>query len=427
MYGPGFSFAGQLRYVEVVLVGAAVLNFNAVFRHVGAWEKRFIGLFLLAALSQIIADEITNADVSGTIKRVGTYILLGMLIAILRWLGRNSWTRIRWILFGYCVSYLTFYLSGLSSIPVYNDLPWRLGLGYAVTLGICVCIAWRPKFVRPGAGAGALACLAVIHFYSGARSLSIIVLIVAILAIVSSFRKRPKPRSLNAIGLFVYVCIGFMVAFGTYKAAEFGTHQRWYPPELQAKMEEQFSSPYGLIAAARPDTAAALYAIRKRPLMGHGSTNVDPDVWRYYVDLNTAVYRRSNSYNDFYSLYLDQEWSFGTPSHSHLFGAWADGGLLAMLGWLTLLGLSLYMGSRAALWSSGLAPLTNFVALSNVWDILVSPGPHRMDVAVRLMVLLFALSYFRRIDGGNVEAVAREPKHLLPGAAIEAGSMTLRR
>lgn len=44
------------------------------------------------------------------------------------------------------------------------------------------------------------------------------------------------------------------------------------------------------------------------------------------------------------------------------------------------------------------APLFLLVAITTVWDVLFSPGPHRMDIAVRVMVLSYAINVLRSFD-----------------------------
>ncbi|MBK8907399.1 MAG: hypothetical protein IPM60_05715 [Rhodospirillales bacterium] len=174
-------------------------------------------------------------------------------------------------------------------------------------------------------------------------------------------------------------------------------------------MEQQFSNPYGLLAAARPDTIAALYAISKRPLLGFGSTNVDSNVYDFWVDVSTASYLGQDNYYSLMQNHQARQWELGTPSHSHLFGAWADAGILAALCWFAVLGLSIYVLARSMLWRNPYAPLFVYITLDTIWNVLFSPGPHRMDVALHLMVLVYAAEALRSFDVRAIAATAMSP------------------
>src|SRR3546814_6061960 len=71
-----------------------------------------------------------------------------MFIAILlacKLLSLAEWTRLRWILAGYCLSWLFIYFVGTSAAEYYQDNPWRLGLGWAFTLAICLGLGLLPR------------------------------------------------------------------------------------------------------------------------------------------------------------------------------------------------------------------------------------------------------------------------------------------
>jgi hypothetical protein len=163
-------------------------------------------------------------------------------------------------------------------------------------------------------------------------------------------------------------------------------------------MEIQFSNPHGILAAGRPDTVAALYGIWKQPCLGFGSTNVDPDVYAVYIDLASSSYIWSDSFDAQTDLAWKRSWTLGTPSHSHLFGAWVDAGVIAALCWAAMLLACAYVLQRTMFWRHPAQPLFVLVSLLCIWDILFSPGPTRMDIAIRLAVLIFAIELVQTFD-----------------------------
>jgi hypothetical protein len=170
------------------------------------------------------------------------------------------------------------------------------------------------------------------------------------------------------------------------------------PEGLQRKTEAQLNNPFGLLFGGRPDTATAVYAITKRPLLGYGTTNVNPEILLFYRELNASVLSNLIRPDAAAAIAYTREWSLGTPSHSHLFGAWVDAGVLAALCWLFYLWIAIYVLQRSFFWRHPFQPLFVFVSLLILWDTLFSPGPHRMDVAIRFTVLMLAVQIFSQFD-----------------------------
>src|SRR3546814_7646452 len=83
----------------------------------------------------------------------------------------------------------------------------------------------------------------------------------------------------------------------------------------------------------------------------------------------------------------------GLPSHCHFFGAWFDGGILAGLSWLAVLVISILAIMQGLAWRHPIVPVFIFVASTTIWDVIFSPGPHRMDMALRLTLLTFVLTF----------------------------------
>jgi hypothetical protein len=396
---------GEFRYVEILIVGLLALNFQQALRYLGRWEKRLAGLFLLTATAYIVADLITNAALDGTIKRSGTYVLLALLLIALKWLGRGDPARILWMLAGYCFSYLFVFLAGIETPSRgYLEIPWRLGLGMAATIAVTLAIAWQPRLDR--IGALALLALAVVHWMADARALAAITGVTGLLALWASFYslRRPSSFRLNVVaGFAVLAVVGIL---GLQYVLTVATENQLFSEQMQRKMEMQLSNPYGLIGGGRGDAIVALYAISKRPIVGHGSTNVDPDVWYLYAKLAAETYAYDGGYQSILGNELNREWVLGTPSHSHLLGAWADAGVLASLSWFAVLGLTIYVLVRVMFWRHSWMPLIVLIAVSTLWDVLFSPGPTRMDMAFRLIVLAYAADMLRSFDVHVLQARA---------------------
>jgi hypothetical protein len=403
LYGPSINIIGEFRYVEIVVLVLLMLNLQDALRYVGRWERIFVGLFLLTAFMQVISDIVNDASIDGTLKRCFTYVILALLVVAVRYLSRGDPTRLKWILAGYCLSYVTMLFIGQSASRGYAEQPWRLGLGTAATIAVAIVPFFLPRFYK--LVGPALLALSAVHIAAGARSVAALVALAGLSATWASLSRSVTPQRFRPLNIVAVLLFGAVAVIGAYYGAKSATEARMLPNELQEKMELQFSNPYGLLAAGRPDTVAALYGVAKSPLLGFGSTNVDPDVYAVYLDVSNASYIWTDGYDALTDRSWSREWTLGTPSHSHVFGAWVDAGVIAALSWVAVLFASVYVLQRTMFWRHPAQPVFVLVSLLCIWDVLFSPGPHRMDLAVRLAVLIYAIellhSYDRTQDAGG--------------------------
>ncbi|MEH6792130.1 hypothetical protein [Parasphingorhabdus sp.] len=393
IYGPSFELGGQFRYIEVLLVAIFILSINTVFRDLDSITRLLIPLFLLTAISQIISDLYNNVPLGSTIGRVGTFVLFVIVLVTVKRLANNDFGRMRWMLFGYALSWVFIYFVGTDAAPNYPDSPWRLGLGWAATMAVCLVITLQPRLnIVSGL---LLLGMSLVHIILGSRSIAIFALFASAVTFWTIFSGADRPATLQWRKIAtVSVILIFGIVLG-YQALLSATEKSLFPDEVQQRMQAQVSSPYGLAATSRPETAAALKAIAKRPIIGFGSKAYDNEIWGYYIDVLNSNYLSYGNYTAIYKDSFYQEWDAGLPSHSHLFGAWVDAGFFAILSWLAVLVLAFYAILSSITWRNTLTPLIIFIGSTTIWDVLFSPGPHRMDMALRIMILTYAVQLIR--------------------------------
>jgi len=391
------NLVGQWRFAEIALLGLPVLNFSQAQRHVGRLEKRFLLLFALTAFAQVFADIYNDVLTLETAKRAGTFMVMNAIIIATQWLSCNDPKRIALLISGFCLSYVLLLFVGSGLNEAYAFVPWRLGLGGAVTLFLLVMIAVSP-FLHRFAGF-ALMGLAGVHVSMDSRTMAGMTAMTGILVLISAVQNKlyPPKFRIDFVALIVVLAIigGTVGIYGLKQAVE----NKLFHEGLQEKMERQMSHPYGLLAAGRPETAAAIYAVSKRPLLGWGSTAQDTDVEGFYAEMVGLKYQGMDNFDAMLErLYnLDKEIP-GLPSHSHIFGAWVDAGLLGAVSWMAFLGLAVYVLTRAMFWRHPWAPLFVYVALGAIWTMLFSPGPIRVKVALDFMIFAFAIHQFKSFD-----------------------------
>lgn len=392
-YGPVINIIGQLRYVEIVIILIALPKLQEAWESCLSRERMIVSLFGLTAFAQLISDFYNGANPYNTIKRTTTYIIMMLLIVSFRWIIGDRRNRLQWILLGYSLSYvMVFYIGGAEGQlgEAYSDQPWRLGLGFAVTLAACTVASMNPKLRY--FGPISLVLLAAVDVLEGARSTAVISLISGALSLGALTMGTLAPKPVSVASKWGMVVIAGLASALIYFMAIAATNAGLIPTaELQQKMEEQVNSPYGLLATGRPDTAAAIYAISKRPIMGFGSSGYDYDVYVYYSIVSMSQYSEVDSYEGLLQQQLNQEWELSIPSHSHIFGAWVDAGILGPISWFVVLWFSFSVLLQSIKFRSEWSSLFCFVAINNLWDLPFSPGPIRMDMALRIVILFFAV------------------------------------
>lgn len=384
--GPAIDLFGQLRFSELAILIVAVLNVSLVIRSIKKTEWKFGKLFALSAFAYLLMDQLNQGIDTSTISRFGTYLILCLLLFSMNWMIGDSKKQLVAALAGYSLSFIVVLILNLP-VPstVYHELPWRLGLGAAVTLLVCVIIYNFPRLYI--VGLIAIGALIPIHLLLGSRTLGALTLVVFVVSAWTYMFGSHSPKAVRTESLIRLLVLAGVGALGIYGLMVFAVDLSVLPDELQRKFEGQLQNSYGLAAAARPDTAAAIYGISKRPITGYGSSTVDPDVYAFYAQLGAMNY--STEEDQVYKSLLEREWLQGNPSHSHIFGAWVDAGVVAAVSWMVVLGLCVRVLMQVVNYRSAITPLATLVAVLLLWDVLFSPGPIRLTVALSLTVLLF--------------------------------------
>jgi O-antigen ligase len=132
---------------------------------------------------------------------------------------------------------------------------------------------------------------------------------------------------------------------------------------------------------------AQVVAIADSPVFGHGSWATGKTyALRVLRDLAQAGYpiNPATAWTFTHSEHL--------PTHSYLLGAWVEGGALATVFWLVVIGLCVHFLLRYYKRSDPFIALLTFVVIGLLWDTMFSPfgAQERLEVAYGLVLLLFA-------------------------------------
>lgn len=261
------------------------------------------------------------------------------------------------------------------------NLDWKFGYGAAFTILVMYIgarLTRNPSSPGPSAMLGLGA--AAVNLAMNARSLfgqSAAGSILALLA-RSAQRTGMGSRSLALIGIST-ICVGYgLVELYSYAASE-----GILGADAKTKYERQADNDLGLLLGGRTELLGSLAAIGDSPIIGYGSYARD----LYYAELRFVQLQQAGIIPMSKDIEDDR-----IPTHSFLFGAWVEAGILGALFWIWML----YVVARGMFQTikqpDRYTSLILFAGTAFAWDILFSPfGLDRRLVAPAMLhVILWA-------------------------------------
>ena len=378
------QLVGVLQATDIVMLAALPI---AVVRHPERLKQEPAPLILLLGsfwlFSQILTDIVRSSAPEDYLRGWSKIILVLVSFTVL-------WTvvcasRRRFILYGIGVA-----LGGMLTVFVHPseqmlDGMWKFGLATPLTLLVWICVSLAAKHRYAGIVLPVVT-LVVGHAFGNTRSLAMICILTAAYSLfqMSTIKKdgRFNGKRLALLGGLVAASIwGFGALYSHYALqGVFGVY-------AQQKLEAQQSGSGGLLLGGRGEILASGQAILDSPLLGHGSWARDPTY--------AAILNDSRSELGYKTLQGAGKPDDLIPAHSHIFGAWVEGGLAGAVFWLFVL---LYT-MRSMLKVEGcepLLPLFAFAGFLLVWDTLFSPiSPERRFVTPYFIVAMILLRTFQ--------------------------------
>lgn len=350
----GVLFASDL----LLIVAGIVL----LMRRARALQQRQIATLILLGLAWLMAQIITDlirGTPRGDYLRGWSKILLTITYLATIWmLLRNSLRRYLLYGLGLCLGVV---LACLFNPGVYfQQEPWKFGYAVPVTFGSVVLATyffWE-KYKR--SVVLVLLVLAALNVYLNLRSLGLICLLVGVYCYVVGVHDR-RHLQLNRRDYVVVVIAILLGGWGFGRLYEYSAESGLLGDEAHAKFVSQ-QGEGGLLLGGRSEILSSGQAILDSPLYGHGSWAKDPKYAALMEQRREELgYKRQRL-----------ESSDLIPTHSHIFGAWVEAGIVGMFFWLYVLSIIL----RALLRVTGdepLLPIFLLIAFSQIWDILFSP------------------------------------------------------
>jgi len=384
---PALSFLeiemiGRLFATEIILIG--LFPFLFLLKRHRLWEQMpriFIIFCILWLFGQVTTDLIRQTPFNdwtrGWAKIVVTLINFSTLYLLLY----SNRRRIVVFLLGLAVGgILQFYFNP----GIYAEgSPWKFGVGSSVTwlmILIATCFFERIKLVS----ISVLIFAVLINLYLGFRSLAGICFLTTIFMSLqwlygrkNTLKSKLSSKNMVLVGLAVLLAGVIFIQGYAFLAREDLLGEK-----AKQNYLNQASGDFGLIFGGRSELIISGRAIMDSPIIGHGSWAKD---YRYSERL--VYLKRMLGY------YSGRSNELGLiPTHSHLFGAWVEAGILGAVFWVWVLflpirGLVLLIRKKEVL-----TPLFAFFAFLLIWDILFSPfGAERRFITPYYIIVMMSL------------------------------------
>lgn len=347
-------------------------------------------------VGQILSDLANHSSITDTAlgnARIFTFLVYLVLLAQLL----TSERRIKLFVVASATSGALAVL--LSPTRFSEGEPWKFGFGGPASLVAVLAASALYKRGQRLSASLLLGGLALVHFTLNFRSQALVIagVVTALICAVGAHTGSRKEATRRALAFVVVFCVCALAGTTLYdRAASSGA----LGARTQAKYRFEAALSDNALLSGRVEIRASSRAIRDAPLIGHGS-NARGDEYARLVPPVKRVDETGVPTNRI-------------PTHSHLFAAWVDAGILGAVFWLFVLGLVVRALVTTVSAPSGLAPLFLFVDLNLLWDVLFSPfgAERRLNTAFMIVVVLLQLRHAvpaRSIAAPPVAALARQP------------------
>ena len=386
-----FRVLGELFLTDLLLIPAAALGLLRM--RSTAWRAAIpaLALMLLWLIGLMISDVVRDSPFENYARGWAKIVFFMASFVGLLWLTDARINRL-----------MAFFL-GLAGAGVIQTIiaptefqqgdAWKFG--YAVPLGIlCVILASRPgpqNGIRSIAPVGLPLGMGVLNLAVNFRShyaMLIGTAAVSAFAVLAS-RIAPGRRVVTPALIIGLVLLGGIVAWGSTAAYSQLASSGMLGEKAKSKHEMQTRGDLGLLLSGRSESLASFSAISASPIIGHGSWASD----RSYVALRLLMLRQRGVQSN------ENIASELIPSHSYIFGAWVEAGILGAAFWI----FSLVFASKALFLVLDLQhPATPFAAylfIQFLWAILFSPfgADVRFIVAGQLCAAIWVLREHRKL------------------------------
>lgn len=379
-----FELVGQLYLID--LLAAPMLLLLLGLPDSAARLRRIRPILILLGLwlaGQVATDLINGSAPADYLRGWAKIVFFGMqLVTLWLWLPRR---RLYFVAFAIGLGMAAYF-----GVPEdYAGYEWKFGYDRALVYvgsGLLILASTALPRLRYLGPALFLAMSLFLLLQAARSAFGILFVAAVIVALALLFGRAPALRQRLSGGVFALMLLaGTAVATGAMTIYGQAVEEGELGRDALVKYRDQTSGEVPLLLGGRTESLVSMQAIADSPILGHGSWARDP----YYVGLHHAIKVQLGL------PVFDSARGKNTliPSHSHLFGAWVEGGLGGGLFWLWVLTLPLAALFHLFKRNEPLAPLIAYCAVALTWSVLFSPfgSTERVFVAFQLSLLLWTM------------------------------------
>jgi hypothetical protein len=332
-----------------------------------------MGLLLLAAglLGAIFSDAAGTSTLDDIARGWMKIIVFGATICSIYLLIRDDLRRLIFVYVAGAIGTILELWLNPGDLAVLSDYdPWKFGVGNSVTILtlFLVTILFQQNIFTRFWGAAIIIAISLVSLALDCRSLFGLTFITGMLegskVILDMTNTGRRRLSLSRFSIFLLFGLSF--AAGSMFLYSFAAGNGWLGAAAEDKFVHQAEGDVNILAGGRPEFLVSLQAIIDSPIIGHGSWAQDP----YYVLMYIEILKSKGLLAPNATGPEDQVL---IPTHSHLFGAWVEWGILGALFWIWLLTMCFRSVYALVNIRDPRMCIYVFMLISLIWDVLFSP------------------------------------------------------
>lgn len=400
-------FIGFFSLIQVQILGTfgisefiAILLFPFIkpFSQITDYRiKNLLKFLFLGILGIIISDIYNETSIENSIKGVFFLIIFFIEIPVVYWLLKEDYKRIFYFILGGAlssiVSYFFFPSIAFQSMQEMTgvDLDELMSVWFVYSIQpICLFFAsllYFKNFKK-------ISMLLIISFafyalFGGSRNIFLVWSLVAILMFLINKRNKKQLSSKRKLSPIIILLLLISI-MGTKIIYENLAENGSLGVAAQTKYlyQKKDSGDLGLLSG-RIDFILALKAIYENPFFGYGS---------YASDKTNISLRGYKEFGIDSSNILNNN-DIRVPSHSHILGAYVNGGILGIFFWMYALNLIIKFLKRHLYYSPEMIGLFLLLIFSWIWDFLFSPFANRLHETFLLVsIVLVSIASEKKIN-----------------------------
>lgn len=378
---------GQVYLTELILALVSITWHLAKRRasRLPRWASYLLAIGGLWLVEQLVADAARHTTSANTLRGSADIVFFLTDIYGLAVLTEFRMDRLRAVFWGIAAAgALSFFLE---PNVFARSSPWKFGFAFTATVLVSL---YADAAARRRRGLELIFALAVCNILLDFRSMAGILVVMGIRLLVGnslSSRWLPAGTVVKTVLIGLFAALISLHFYATLaRAGDLGA-------SAKQKYSFQSSGKYGIILGGRPETLFEFAAIKQNPLLGQGAYPPITSGEAVEVAQEFAVL----GYSNLATGALDTTVSL--PIHSHVFGSWAQAGLVGALFWVLVIGVACasLLRSHPPVGSA----LVAFCSIELVYNVLFSPfgaGTRIIDAAC-LAVCISAMGTGKYVSG----------------------------